>query len=104
MTQTQPLLELKDVHSYYGNIHALKGISLTVDKGEVVTLIGANGAGKSTTLKTISGLIHSRQGSIILAGERIDGLAPHLIVSKGVGQSREGRQMFTRLTVMENHE
>ena len=99
-----PILELNDVHSYYGHIHALKGVSLTVDKGEVVTLIGANGAGKTTTLKTISGLIHPRQGSIVLDGERIDGLAPHLIVSKGVGQSPEGRQIFPRLTVMENLE
>src|SRR5205085_625360 len=71
---------------------------------EVVTLIGANGAGKTTTLKTISGLIRPRQGSIVLAGERIEGLAPHLIVAKGVGQSPEGRQIFPRLTVMENLE
>jgi len=99
-----PILELNDVHSYYGHIHALKGVSLTVEKGEVVTLIGANGAGKTTTIRTISGLIHPRQGSIVLEGKRIDGLAPHLIVSKGVGQSPEGRQIFPRLTVMENLE
>jgi branched-chain amino acid transport system ATP-binding protein len=99
-----PILELKDVHSYYGHIHALKGISLTVEKGEIVTLIGANGAGKTSTLRTISGLLHPREGSVHLEGERIDGLAPHVIVSKGIGQSPEGRQIFARLTVMENLE
>ncbi len=99
-----PLLKVNDIHTYYGHIYALKGISLTVEKGEVVTLIGANGAGKTTTLKTISGLLHPRQGTIELEGERINGLAPHLIVSKGIGQSPEGRQIFTRLTVMENLE
>ncbi len=98
------ILEVKDVHSYYGHIHALKGISLTVDKGEIVTLIGANGAGKTTTLRTISGLIHPREGEIVLDGERIDGVAPHLIVTRGIGQSPEGRQIFPRLTVMENLE
>jgi branched-chain amino acid transport system ATP-binding protein len=99
-----PILELNDVHSYYGHIHALKGISLTVEKGEIVTLIGANGAGKTTTLRTISGLIHPRQGSILLDGERIDGSPPHRIVSKGIGQSPEGRQIFGSLTVIENLE
>ncbi len=99
-----PILELNDVHSFYGHIHALKGISLTVEKGEIVTLIGANGAGKSTTLKTISGLIHPRQGSIQLEGERIDGVPPHQIVVKGIGQAPEGRQVFPRLSVMENLE
>ncbi len=99
-----PMLEVNEIHSYYGHIHALKGLSLTVDKGEIVTLIGANGAGKTTTLKTISGLIHPRQGSISLEGERIDGLPPHIIVSKGIGQSPEGRQIFPRLTVLENLE
>lgn len=98
------LLEINDIHTYYGHIYALKGISLTVDKGEVVTLIGANGAGKTTTLKTISGLLHPRQGSIKLAGEQINGLPAHVIVSKGVGQAPEGRQIFTRLTVIENLE
>ncbi len=97
-----PILELKDVHSYYGHIHALKGISLTVEQGEIVTLIGANGAGKTSTLRTISGLLHPREGSVTLEGERIDGMAPHLIVGKGIGQSPEGRQIFSRLTVMEN--
>ncbi len=99
-----PILELDDVHSYYGHIHALKGISLTVEKGEIVTLIGANGAGKTSTLRTISGLLHPRQGTITLEGVRIDGMAPHLIVTKGIGQSPEGRKIFPRLTVMENLE
>jgi len=104
MTQTQPLLELQDVHSYYGNIHALKGISLTVDKGEIVTLIGANGAGKSTTLRTISGIIKPRQGAVKLAGERIDELPAHKVVERGVLQSPEGRRIFPRLSVQENLE
>lgn len=98
------LLAVNDIHTYYGHIHALKGISVTVEKGEVVTLIGSNGAGKTTTLKTISGLLHPRQGTVELKGERISGLAPHVIVGKGIGQSPEGRQIFTRLSVMENLE
>lgn len=98
------LLTVQDIHTYYGHIHALKGISVTVEKGEVVTLIGSNGAGKSTTLKTISGLLHPKEGSIELEGERINGLPAHIIVSKGIGQSPEGRQIFTRLTVLENLE
>lgn len=97
-----PMLELNNVHSYYGHIHALKGISLTVEKGEIVTLIGANGAGKTTTLKTISGLLHPREGSIALEGEAIGGMLPHDIVTKGVGHSPEGRKIFPRLSVMEN--
>jgi len=104
MTQPQPLLELQDVHSYYGNIHALKGISLTVDKGEIVTLIGANGAGKSTTLRTISGIIKPRVGAVRLAGERIDELPAHKVVERGVLQSPEGRRIFPRLSVQENLE
>ena len=104
MTQAQPLLELDNVHSYYGNIHALKGISLTVDKGEIVTLIGANGAGKSTTLRTISGIIKPRQGAVKLAGERIDELPAHKVVERGVLQSPEGRRIFPRLSVQENLE
>ena len=99
-----PLLAVEDIHTYYGHIYALKGVSLTVEQGEVVTLIGSNGAGKTTTLKTISGLLSPRQGSVYLEGERISGLAPHLIVTKGIGQSPEGRQIFTRLTVIENLE
>ncbi|MCS7087953.1 MAG: ABC transporter ATP-binding protein [Thermoflexales bacterium] len=98
------LLELKNVHTYYGNIHALKGISFSVEKGEIVTLIGANGAGKSTTLRTISGLLTPRQGEIWFEGQRIDRLPPHEIVARGVLQSPEGRRIFPRLTVRENLE
>jgi branched-chain amino acid transport system ATP-binding protein len=98
------MLELKDIHTYYGHIHALKGISLTVNEGEIVTLIGSNGAGKSTTIRTIAGLIHPRLGEIILEGERIDHLPAHKIVGRGVGQAPEGRWIFPKLTVMENLE
>ena len=104
MTNGQPLLELKNVHSYYGNIHALKGISITVNQGEIVTLIGSNGAGKSTTLRTISGIVKPRQGEIRLAGERIDELPAHRVVQRGVLQSPEGRRIFPRLSVRENLE
>jgi branched-chain amino acid transport system ATP-binding protein len=99
-----PLLELDDVNTYYGNIHALKGISLTVDEGEVVTLIGSNGAGKSTTLLTISGLVHARSGSITFQGQQIDGMAAHKITTLGVVQSPEGRRVFPLMTVLENLE
>ncbi len=99
-----PVLELRDVHTYYGNIHALKGISLTVEKGEIVTLIGSNGAGKSTTLRTISGLLKPRQGQVLLEGERIDTVPPHGIVERGVLQSPEGRRVFPRLSVRDNLE
>lgn len=98
------MLEVDDIHSYYGNIEAIKGISLTVDKGEIVTLIGANGAGKTTTLKTISGIMHPRQGSIVLDGEHIENTPPHDVVMKGIGQSPEGRKIFGALTVLENLE
>jgi len=98
------MLQVNEIHSYYGNIHALKVISLTVDKGEIVTLIGANGAGKTTTLKTISGSLHPRQGSIYLDDDRIDGLPPHQVVMRGIGQSPEGRKIFAALTVRENLE
>jgi branched-chain amino acid transport system ATP-binding protein len=98
------LLELKDIHTYYGAIHALRGVTLTVEEGEIVTLIGSNGAGKSTTLRTISGLLRPRQGEIILRGERIDHRAPHEIVELGVCQSPEGRRVFTRMSVHENLE
>ena len=99
-----PLLELENVHSYYGHIHALKGISLTVDQAEIVTLIGGNGAGKSTTLKTISGLLRPRVGNICMAGEDLINYKAHAIVSKGIVQVPEGRQIFARLTVTENLE
>jgi branched-chain amino acid transport system ATP-binding protein len=98
------MLELQDVHSYYGNIHALQGITLQVEQGEIVTLIGANGAGKSTTIRTITGLLHPRHGQIALEGERIERLLPHLIVQRGVAQAPEGRRIFPRLTVLENLE
>jgi branched-chain amino acid transport system ATP-binding protein len=98
------LLELADVHTYYGNIHALKGISVTVDKGEIVTLIGSNGAGKTTTLKTISGILHPKKGTVTLEGKRIDHVPPHEIVALGICQSPEGRRIFPRLTTMENLE
>ena len=96
------MLELQDVHSYYGNIHALKGITLHVDKGEIVTLIGSNGAGKSTTIRTISGLMHPRQGTIIMDSERIDQVPAHKLVGRGISQSPEGRRIFPRMTVLEN--
>ncbi len=96
------LLEVHDVHSHYGNIHALKGVSLTVDEGEIVTLIGANGAGKSTTLRTISGLIRPSAGSVRLGGRDISALKPHAIVAEGVVHVPEGRGIFARLTVDEN--
>ncbi len=98
------MLEVKDVHTYYGNIHALKGISLTVDKGEIVTLIGSNGAGKTTTLRTIQGLNRPRSGSIVLEGEELEKLPPHEVALRGVAQSPEGRLIFPRMTVMENLE
>jgi branched-chain amino acid transport system ATP-binding protein len=97
-------LELRDVHTYYGNIHALKGISLTVEAGEIVTLIGANGAGKSTTLKTISGLLRPRQGEIWFDGKPIEGTSPHDVVALGISQSPEGRRIFPRMSVRENLE
>ena len=96
------LLELENVHVYYGNIHALKGISIQVEEGEVVAMLGANGAGKTTTLRTISGLLRPREGSVRLRGEPIDTMPPHIIVYKGVGHAPEGRRIFARLTVEEN--
>ncbi len=99
-----PLLEMNNVHSYYGNIHALKGITIEVNKGEIVTLIGANGAGKSTTLKTISGIVRPRQGSVRLSGEDLGGYLAHEIVSKGLSHVPEGRGVFARLSVRENLE
>jgi len=98
------LLELENVHTYYGHIHALKGISLSVDQAEIVSLIGGNGAGKSTTLKTISGLLKPREGIVRLNGEDLAGFKAHEIVAKGVVQVPEGRRIFARLTVIENLE
>jgi branched-chain amino acid transport system ATP-binding protein len=98
------LLDLKGVHTYYGAIHALRGVTMHVEEGEIVTLIGSNGAGKSTTLRTVSGLLRPRQGEITLRGKRIDGLRPHEIVELGVSQSPEGRRVFGRMTIHENLE
>jgi branched-chain amino acid transport system ATP-binding protein len=98
------LLEIDNIHSYYGAIHALKGISLSVDRAEIVTLIGGNGAGKSTTLKTISGLLHPRQGSVSLEGEDLSHYKAHEIVTKGVVQVPEGRRIFAKMSVTENLE
>jgi branched-chain amino acid transport system ATP-binding protein len=96
------MLEVNDVHTYYGNIHALKGISLTVEKGEIVTLIGSNGAGKTTTLRSICGLQKPRQGNILLEGEDLGPFKAHEIVAKGVAMVPEGRGIFARLSVAEN--
>jgi branched-chain amino acid transport system ATP-binding protein len=98
------LLEVDNVHAYYGNVHALKGISITVEDGEIVTLIGANGAGKSTTLKTISGLLSPRQGEVRLEGTSLKNYRAHEIAARGVVQVPEGRRVFGQLTVMENLE
>jgi len=97
-----PLLELQDIHVFYGSIQALKGVSLTVGKGEVVTLIGANGAGKSTTLRAISGTQRPRTGTITLSGRSIHDLPAHEVVRMGVAHSPEGRKVFSRMTVFEN--
>jgi branched-chain amino acid transport system ATP-binding protein len=113
MTMTEPsseaaapagevLLELKDVHTYYGRIEALQGISLEVRRGEIVTLIGANGAGKTTILKTISGLLHARKGQVLFKGADITQRAAHDLVKAGIGHAPEGRRIFSRLTVFEN--
>ena len=98
------MLEVNDINVYYGSIHAIKGVSFSVEQGEIVTLIGANGAGKSTTLQTVSGLLHSRTGSIVFQGESISGVAPHKLVSKGLAQVPEGRRVFLQMTVEENLE
>ena len=99
-----PLLEVEDIHTYYGSIEALKGVSLTVEEGEVVTLIGSNGAGKSTTLRSISGLNSPRTGSIRFRGEEISTVPAQDVVRLGISQSPEGRRCFQRMTVRENLE
>jgi branched-chain amino acid transport system ATP-binding protein len=99
-----PILQLNDVHTYYGSIHALKGISLEVHEGEIVTLLGANGAGKSTTLRSINGLNRPRQGQIRFQGRDITSTQAHEIVKRGIAQSPEGRRLFPRMTVTENLE
>jgi branched-chain amino acid transport system ATP-binding protein len=98
------ILEIEDIHTYYGAIHAIKGVSLTVKPGEIVTLIGANGAGKSTTLRSINGLNHPREGRIRFQGRDITDAKPHDIVKQGIAQSPEGRKLFSRMTVLENLE
>ena len=96
------ILEIKDIHTFYGTIEALKGVSLEVREGEIVTLIGANGAGKSTTLRSINGLNRPRSGSIIFRGRDITTTPPHEIVKRGIAQSPEGRRLFPRMSVLEN--
>ncbi len=96
------MLEVNNIHTYYGNIHALKGISITVEENEIVTLIGGNGAGKTTTLRTISGLLHPRAGEIYFEGENISEMPAHELVYKGITMVPEGRGIFSRLTVLEN--
>ncbi len=103
-TTSTHVLELDDIHVYYGAIHALKGVSLNVEPGEIVTLIGANGAGKSTTLRAINGINRARQGSIRFQGEDITSSSPHAIVKGGIAQSPEGRRLFPRMSVTENLE
>ena len=98
------MLEVKDINVYYGAIHAIKGISLAVDEGEIVTLIGANGAGKSTTLRTISGLLKPKTGEINFLGKNIAGMPAHKIVREGISQVPEGRRIFAEMTVLENLE
>jgi branched-chain amino acid transport system ATP-binding protein len=98
------VLALADVHAYYGNIRALRGLSLSVERGEIVTLIGANGAGKTTTLRTILGLVRARRGSVTFNGTRLDTLGTDRIVRLGVSQSPEGRHIFPRMSVLENLE
>jgi branched-chain amino acid transport system ATP-binding protein len=97
-----PLLELLDVHTYYGHVHALKGITISVEEGEIVTLIGANGAGKSTTLRTISGLVRPRQGQILFDDQVLNDIPAHEIVKLGISHGPEGRRIFSTLTVREN--
>jgi branched-chain amino acid transport system ATP-binding protein len=98
------VLEVRDLHVYYGEIHALKGVSFRVGKGEIVTLLGNNGAGKTTTLKTLSGLLHPRRGDVLLEGASLRGTPPHRIVEQGITHVPEGRRVFNRLTVVENLE
>ncbi len=100
--QAEDILKLDGVHTYYGHIHALKGISLNVRRAEIVTLIGSNGAGKTTTLKTISGLLRARKGSLTFDGEDISRVEAHRLVSRGIGHAPEARRIFSRLTVLEN--
>jgi branched-chain amino acid transport system ATP-binding protein len=104
MTDPQPILELSDVHTYYGNIHALKGISCTIRQGEIACLIGANGAGKSTTLMTIFGVERASRGEIRFKGDTIQHLRPEQVAARGVSQAPEGRQIFPKMSCRENLE
>jgi branched-chain amino acid transport system ATP-binding protein len=104
MDRLSKILHVQDIHTYYGNIHALKGVSMDVNQGEIVTLIGSNGAGKSTMLNTISGIIKPKAGHVFLEGVPIEQLSPHKIVRVGISQVPEGRKIFSRLTVTENLE
>ena len=104
MAEREPVLRIEDVHTFYGSIEALKGISLDVHDGEIVTLIGANGAGKSTTLRSINGLNHPRNGKIFFQGTDVTSMPPHQIVKRGISQSPEGRKLFPRMSVTENLE
>jgi branched-chain amino acid transport system ATP-binding protein len=101
---SETVLSVEDVHTFYGSIEALKGISIDVREGEIVTLIGANGAGKSTTLRSINGLNHPREGKIVFQGTDVTSMPPHQIVKRGISQSPEGRKLFPRMTVTENLE
>lgn len=96
------MLQIRDLHVYYGAIHALKGLNVDVDAGEIVSIIGSNGAGKSTMLRTLSGLLKPKKGSVLFEGSEIGGLPPHEVVGKGIVQSPEGRRIFTNMTVGEN--
>ena len=98
------LLEVEKIHSFYGHIHALRGVSLTVEEGEIVTLIGSNGAGKTTTLRSIHGILPPREGRIVFRGEEIQGVPAHDMIERGISQSPEGRRIFHRMTVLENLE
>lgn len=102
MAQTETMLKVDDINVYYGSIHAIRGVSFEVNQGEIVTLIGANGAGKSTTLHTVSGLLRSKTGSITFLDKRIDNVVPHKIVSMGIAHVPEGRRIFQNMTVAEN--
>ncbi|HJX39297.1 MAG TPA: ATP-binding cassette domain-containing protein, partial [Anaerolineae bacterium] len=96
------MLEIRDINTYYGNIHALKGVSLHVDRGEIVTVIGGNGAGKTTLLNTISGVLHSRTGEILFEDQRIGRLSPDKVVRVGISQVPERRQVFSTMNVLDN--
>lgn len=100
----EAILKVEDINVYYGSIHAIKGVSFQVNKGEIVTLIGANGAGKSTTLNTISGLLHSKTGSVSFMGQNLAKVPPHKIVERGLAQVPEGRRIFLQMSVQENLE